>query len=153
MSIISKYIHEGLLHAKATAKDRVEAIRLSGDLLVRNNLAKEAYSEGMIATLKEHGPYFVIAPGIAMPHARPEDGALEMGVSIVTLKEPVVFGHSSNDPVEIVIGLCAVDHEQHLELLSKVVDLLSDETLKEALLQAGSAQEMLNVIERGDRND
>lgn len=153
MNTISKHMHKGLLHAHGDAKDRYEAIKLSGDLLIENGLARESYSEAMIANLETNGPYFVIAPGIAMPHARPEDGALDMGISIVTLREAVVFDHPANDPVEIIIGLCAVDHEKHEDLLIKVVELLSDASIKEALLQAKSSEAMLEVLKRGDKHD
>ena len=153
MSIISDHMNRSLFRAKADAADRSEAIRIAGDLLVKNGLASPDYTEAMIENLEENGPYIVIAPGIAMPHARPEKGALKMGISIVTLDNSVTFGHATNDPVEIVIGLCAVDHDQHLELLSEVVSLLGDETIKKRLIQAESEKEMLEIIERSGSND
>ena len=41
----------------------------------------------------EHGPYIVIAPGLALAHARPGPEVLADGLAVVTLAEPVPFGH------------------------------------------------------------
>lgn len=153
MSIIGDHMNRSLLWAKAQAHDRNEAIRMAGGLLEKNGLATSEYTEAMIENLDENGPYIVIAPGIAMPHARPGKGALRMGVSLVTLEKPIPFAHATNDPVEIVIGLCAVDHEGHLELLSEVVSMLGDESIKNRLIQAENEQQMLEIIERSGSND
>lgn len=56
------------------AKDWEDAIRKGGDLLEKNDSIEHRYVDGMVETMKEIGPYIVIAPGIAMPHARPESG-------------------------------------------------------------------------------
>ena len=100
-------------------------------------------------TGKENGTYIVIAPGIAMPHARPECGAKKIGISLMTLKEPVVFGHKVNDPVKIVIGLCAVDHQTHLTALSELVEILNDKEKIELILKAGSPKEIMDVVKKG----
>src|SRR5699024_11632067 len=60
-------------------KDAIDVIRLSGDLLVKAGLATETYTEAMIEGYKKVGPYIVIAPGIAIPHSRPENGAIKSG--------------------------------------------------------------------------
>ena len=52
---------------------------------------KPSYVEGIIKAVKELGPYIIISDGLAMPHTRPEDGALDIGCSLITLKEPVLF--------------------------------------------------------------
>ncbi|MEM4666305.1 MAG: PTS sugar transporter subunit IIA [Thermofilum sp.] len=87
----------------AVAENWEEAVRLAGKLLAADGIVEERYVEAMVQVTRELGPYAVIAPGVALPHARPEDGAKEVGLSIVTLREGVNFG-SPNDPVYIVIG-------------------------------------------------
>jgi mannitol/fructose-specific phosphotransferase system IIA component (Ntr-type) len=81
-----------------------------------------------------------------MPHARPEEGALDIGLSIVTLKEPVVFGHPKNDPVKIVVGLCAIDHQSHLKALTELADILMDEKKVERITSAETAEQILEII-------
>ena len=38
-----------------------------------------------------HNPYFCIADGVCMPHARPEDGAIKEGLCILKLNKTVDF--------------------------------------------------------------
>ena len=85
-----------------------------------------------------------------MPHARPECGAKKIGISLMTLKEPVVFGHKVNDPVKIVIGLCAVDHQTHLTALSELVEILNDKEKINMILKAESPEEVMEVVKKGE---
>jgi mannitol/fructose-specific phosphotransferase system IIA component (Ntr-type) len=64
------------------------------------------------------------------------------------LKEPVVFGHPKNDPVKIVIGLCAVDHQSHLEALTELVDVLGNEEKVKNIKDAKSSEEVIAIIKR-----
>lgn len=46
-----------------------EVIHFSGQLLVNSGKVKETYIEKMEEAFHDMGPYMVMAPGIAMPHA------------------------------------------------------------------------------------
>ncbi|MFW5827314.1 MAG: PTS sugar transporter subunit IIA, partial [Alkalispirochaeta sp.] len=59
--------------------DWEEAIRVGGRLMIDAGLVEPRYIDAIISNHKEMGPYFVIAPGIAMPHAKPENGVLATG--------------------------------------------------------------------------
>lgn len=144
--MLKEILTTDLIQAKFSAGSRDEAVRESGRLLVEKGLADEAYIEAMLKNVEVNGTYIVIAPGIAMPHARPEEGALGIGLSIVTLKEPVVFGHPKNDPVKIVVGLCAIDHQSHLKALTELADILMDEKKVEEIINADSQQEIMKII-------
>lgn len=135
-----------LIEAKFSAASRDEAVAESGRLLVDKQLAEPSYIEAMLKNVEVNGTYIVIAPGIAMPHARPEEGARGIGFSIVTLKEPVVFGHPLNDPVKIVVGLCAIDHQSHLKALTELADILMNQEKVEQMINAQSAEEIMNII-------
>lgn len=150
--MLKEVLTEELIDLHYRAENRDEAVRRSGELLVKNNLATDAYIEGMIKNVEVNGTYIVIAPGIAMPHARPEEGALAIGFSVVTLAEPVVFGHPKNDPVKIVIGLCAVDHQTHLKALAELVEILSHEENVERFLKAKEAKEILAMVKGGNES-
>ena len=90
----------------------------------------------MIETTIELGPYCAIAPGIAIPHARPEAGAKENGYSAVTLAEPVEFGSPDNDPIFLVLGFCALDHDSHIESLRLMAGAISQDGFIEQVIQA-----------------
>ena len=142
-----------MIQVNYECKTRDEAVSAAGQLLVKQGYAKESYIDAMIKNVEENGTYIVIAPGIAMPHARPEEGALDIGLSIVTLKEPIVFGHPKNDPVKIVVGLCAVDHQSHLKALSELVEILGNEEKVKKIIEAKSSKEIIAIIKGGNKND
>lgn len=150
--MLKEILTESLIDLHYHAKNRDEAVRRSGELLVENGLAAPSYIDGMMKNVEVNGTYIVIAPRIAMPHARPEEGALDIGFSIVTLQEPVVFGHPKNDPVRIVIGLCAVDHQTHLKALAELVEILSHEENVERFLNAEKAKEILMMVKGGNES-
>lgn len=129
----------------ASARDWVEAVRLAGELLVRDGVVEERYVEAMVRVTEELGPYAVIAPGVAMPHARPEDGAREVGLSLVVLREGVNFG-SPNDPVYVVIGFAAKDKTSHLRVLQQLAEFLSEPDVVEELKRIRSEDELRTLL-------
>jgi PTS system ascorbate-specific IIA component len=129
-----------------TAADWRAAVRLAGDALVASGATTPAYTDEMVATVEQLGPYIVIAPGIALAHSRPSPAVLRAGISLVTLLEPVAFGHRENDPVRLVIGLAAVDEEGHVTALSTLAEFLSDETRQERLIGASDAREVVQLV-------
>jgi ascorbate PTS system EIIA or EIIAB component len=112
--------------ARRAADGWREAIRVACEPLVEQGAAEARYPDRCIEMVDEHGPYIVLAPGIALAHARPEDGVLKLGVSAVTLAEPVTFGHEDNDPVDLVFAFGSPDRDQHVGLLSKLATALLD---------------------------
>jgi PTS system ascorbate-specific IIA component len=99
----------------------------------------------MVRVTRELGPYAVLAPGVAMPHARPEDGAREAGLSIVILSEGVNFG-SPNDPVYLVIGFAAKDKTSHLKILQELALLLSEPDIIEVIKKTRTIDELKNLL-------
>lgn len=122
----------------AVALDREHAIEMAGELLVASGRSTPEYTESMLEAVSENGPYIVIAPGIALAHGRPSEAVLEIGLSLVTLAEPVVFGNVANDPVRLVLGLCATDHSSHIDIMAELAGFLGD---------AASVNSVLNAVD------
>jgi mannitol/fructose-specific phosphotransferase system IIA component (Ntr-type) len=100
----------------------------------------------MIRTAKELGPYIVIAPGVALPHSRPEDGVLQPCLAFLTLDPPIDFGNADNDPVQLVIAFGTVDSQQHVDALRELANILSEPSSIETLRAAKTKQEILDVM-------
>jgi len=131
-----------------------DAVRAAARLLVDSGAAEPRYAERCVEIVRDQGPYIVVAPGIALAHARPEDGALRVGVAVAVLARPVVFGHPANDPVDVVFAICSHDKNAHLQLLSRLaarlVDGLADD-MRAARTPAQAAAILNEVtVERGD---
>lgn len=128
------------------ASDWKDAVRLSGVALAASGATTEAYIDEMIAVVEELGPYIVIAPGLALAHARPSPAVHRPGLSWVTLTSPVEFGHPQNDPVDVVVGLAAPSQESHVTALATLAELLSDEDRRTALVAAREPDEVRDII-------
>ena len=123
-----------------------DAVRLAGAALARSGATLPGYSDEMIRMIEEHGAYVVIAPGLALAHARPGPDVLDDGLAIVTLSEPVVFGHPYNDPVTVVIALSVVSVGDHLESIAHLANIFNDPSVIPALAAATTAGEVLSIL-------
>ena len=128
--MISEMIREDFCLVNTKADDWEGAVRKAGEILVRNACVEPGYVDEMVRVVKEAGPYIVIAKGIALAHARPDCGVKKIGLSVITLEEPIPFGNPDNDPVKLVLGLAAVDNNSHLDVIRDMVQFLSDESLE-----------------------
>lgn len=137
---------ENSIRVLAAALDREHAIELAGDLLVASGRVTPEYVSAMVDVLETHGPYFVIAPEMALAHSKPAESVISTGLSLVTLAEPIVFGNEANDPVKLVIGLCATDHDAHIEIMAELSRLLSDDITVNILLNARDTEEIRSIF-------
>lgn len=101
-----------------------EAIRHAGALLHQDQACNEQYIDEMIKVYHEFGSIIVLDDGIAMPHARPEKGALKTAFSVVIAKKPLIFHHEEFDPVNVIIAITATDSDNHIYLIQVVADLI-----------------------------
>jgi PTS system ascorbate-specific IIA component len=122
-------------------------VKIGGKLLEKDNIIDSGYIDKMIEVCKELGPYTVIAPGIAIPHARPEDGAKAFGISFLIIREGINFG-SHNDPVYLVISFATPDKESHLKFLQELAEILQDsENITKSLISLKDQKEVKNYLE------
>jgi PTS system ascorbate-specific IIA component len=145
MSLVEQ-LPENAIVTRARAADWRAAIRLAGDALVATGATTDDYTDEMIAAVDAHGPYIVVAPGFALAHSRPSPAVLRTGMSWVSLAEPVEFGSGANDPVRLVVGLAAVDHDAHLSAMSGLAAVLADEDVLNELIAATSADEVRRLL-------
>lgn len=130
---------------KTSAQTWEEVIAIAGELLVAGGATTDTYTQEMIDTVAKLGPYIVIAPGFALAHSRPSPSVLQTGLSLATLIEGVDFG-SKNDPVRLVVGLAALDHDAHLEIMKALAKVLSDPGKIDALCDANSVEEVQEIL-------
>ena len=131
-----------------SVSDYKDAIRKAGNLLVKAGAAEPRYIEAMVKFCELYKAYIVIIPHIAIPHAKPEDGMKRVSFSLITLKNPVYFGHPDNDPVDLVIAFGGSDHSSHLKALAQLAEMLKDQEAVEKIRRAKTKEEVLEVIAR-----
>lgn len=137
-----------ILHADAV--DWRAAVRLAGLALTASGATLAGYSNEMIRMIEEHGPYVVIAPGLALAHARPGPDVLRDGLAVVTLATPVNFGHPHNDPVRVVLGLAIKSADTHIEAVAALANIFNDSSAIEDLAAATSTARVLTIMRGGE---
>ena len=133
----------------ARADDWRAAVREAGPALTRSGATREGYADRMIAVLEEFGAYIVIAPGLALAHARPGPDVVRSGLSVVTLAEPVAFGHPHNDPVRVIVGLAVSNAEEHVASVAGLANVFNERSAIDRLAGARSAADVLAVFDEG----
>jgi PTS system ascorbate-specific IIA component len=139
-------LSEASIVTQATVANWREAITLAGDALVAGGVTTDAYTTEMITAIEELGPYVVIVPGLAIAHSRPSPAVLRAGLSWVSLREPVEFGHSTNDPVTLVVGLAAPDHHGHIDIMAALANVLADDDALARLRSATSPSQVQELL-------
>lgn len=145
-SVLEQALGQGSIKLQQSCSTWRETFELAGLGLVESSRTTSSYTQEMIQAFEELGPYMVIAPGIALAHGRPSESVLETGLSLVTLSTPVVFGSTANDPVSLVIGLAAVDHDSHIDLMAALSELLMSEETINLLLKATNESEVRTYL-------
>ncbi|MEA9984456.1 MULTISPECIES: PTS sugar transporter subunit IIA [Subtercola] len=130
------------------AADWREAVLLAGAALTDAGVTTDEYGPRMVAMVEEFGAYIVIAPGLALAHARPGPDVLESGMSVVTLDEPVVFGHPYNDPVSVVLGLAVITADEHVSGIAELANVFNDPTAIDRVARAATQGEVQALFQR-----
>ncbi|PLR91907.1 BglG family transcription antiterminator [Bacillus sp. T33-2] len=126
--------------------DWQEAIRIAAQPLLKEGSVTEKYIHAMIESIQKMGPYVVIAPKVAIPHARPEDGVNKLGMSLLKLSHGIPFSKAGTHDVNLVVVLAAIDGEAHLKALSQLSKMLSCSENIEQLIKAETPQVMLDFV-------
>lgn len=145
-SLINFFEHESIA-IYSSADDRSQAIDLSMKNLLERKYITPDYIQAIKDTTREIGPYYLLAPGIAMPHARPECGALQTALSVTLLRQGVSF-EAESPPVRLLIGLAAKDSDSHIEAIQALSEMLCENEVIDELLDAKNTEELINIIQR-----
>lgn len=128
-----------------TAKDWKKAIEMVIEPLRQEGIVEERYIQAIYDNVKMNGDYFIIMPGFAMPHTRPENGALKNGLSFLKLRKPVVF--SSGQEVSYLMGIAAKDADAHVDTLAELAEMLMDEETMKKIENADTVNELMEILE------
>ena len=142
VSLLQDLLSEDNVSFHYPAETWEDVIRHGGQLMVDAGFIEPTYTEAMIDVVRDMGPYIVLAPGLAMPHARPEMGAKQVGTALVTLEKPIDFGSPENDPVSVAVFLCAPNKEEHIQLLTDIATLFEDEEFLDAAVNFESIEDV-----------
>ncbi|WP_128894098.1 PTS sugar transporter subunit IIA [Longirhabdus pacifica] len=136
-------LNEKNITLNASFSSKEDAIKQTGQILVENGHVEASYIEKMLEREELTSTY--MGNFVAIPHGT-EDAkkmVLNSGLSIVQVPNGVDFG--SGNIVKVLIGIAGKGNE-HLDILSKIAILCSEEENINKILQASSESEMLSLF-------
>ena len=147
MNLIDSLKENNSVVLKQEVKTWEEAIEVCMKPLLNNGSIKREYIDSIISRTNELGPFYILAPGLAMPHERPEKGVNKDSFSFVTLKESVKF--PDGQEVDILIGLAATSTDIHNgEAIPQIVSIFDDEDAFEKIREAKIPEDIYKIIKK-----
>jgi len=144
--MLTDWITENNLNMLTHVKDWQQAVALAVQPMIEAGAVEPRYLDAIYDMHQEIGPYYVLGEGIAMPHARPEEGVIKTALSLLIISEGVSFGSPDNDPVYVVFALAAVDSHSHIEMIASLSQLFCEEEIVGKLRNARTKQDVLATL-------
>ncbi|WP_109077676.1 PTS sugar transporter subunit IIA [Aggregatibacter kilianii] len=142
-------IENNSIKLNQTASTWEEAIKIGTDLLVASGAIEPRYYDHIVDNIKKLGPYIVLAPGLAMPHARPEEGVIKTAFGLTTLTAPVDLNGES---ISVLLTLAGSDSNSHMEGIMEITQIFDDPDSDDGVniqkfLDCNTTEEVLAVID------
>lgn len=134
---------EAAIRAEARASDKEDAIRQSGELLVKAGYVSQAYIMGMLAREQVMPTY--LGNGVAIPHGQYESRQYihETGISVLQLPEGVEW--TPGETVYLVIGIAAANNE-HTDILANIAEVIEEQDAVMALVHCKDAKKIIEMM-------
>ncbi|MFS9337293.1 PTS sugar transporter subunit IIA [Streptococcus intermedius] len=146
MNLKQALIENNSIRLGLSASTWQEAVKLAVDPLIESGAVKPEYYDAIIESTEGYGPYYILMPGMAMPHARPEAGVQRDAFSLVTLKEPVTF--SDGKGVSVLLALAATSSQIHTSVaIPQIIALFELENSIAQLEACKSEEEVFAMID------
>ena len=140
------------INLNGTPAGKTEALNQCIDLMAKSGKIAdvEKYRKGVFA--REEEGTTGIGMGIAIPHCK-SDAVTKAGLAAMVVKDGVEFESLDGTPAKIIFLIAAPNTEDnvHLQVLSKLSVMLMDEQFTNSLINAGSVDEFLNIIDRAEK--
>ncbi|EJT6478075.1 PTS sugar transporter subunit IIA [Clostridium perfringens] len=146
MNFIRDLLNENNIILKAKAFNKEEAVRLAVEPLLKDGSITEEYVKDILEKINDLGPYMAIMPGVVIAHSRPGDYVFKECISMLTLENPVEFGHEDNDPIEIIFVIGAKENTGHLDALQDLARVLINEDSVNKIKNAQNKKEIMELF-------
>ncbi len=144
--MLSELITSDVIRIYPNAADWKDAVQKSCQALIDNGAVEPRYVDAIFRSHEELGPYYVVGPSMAMPHARPEDGVNRLSLAITVIQQGVHFNSEGNDPVKMLVTLAETDSESHVGAIAQLAELFMNEEHVEQICHAQTIEDVLAVI-------
>ena len=142
MAVLSKE----KIKLQARVSDKYEAIRIVGQMLVDAGHVPAEYIDFMIQ--RENSLSTYMGAGLAIPHGTNEAKELirSTGLAVLTIPDGVEF--DDGQMAKLVVGIAAIG-DDHMELLTNIAMIISDDEIAARLLKTSSEDEVMKIFQEG----
>jgi ascorbate PTS system EIIA or EIIAB component len=148
--VLSEILTKDMIQFTDQSLDWQSAIRMAAQPLQATHKIKNCYVDAMIQKVTDIGAYIYLGKGIAIPHARPEEGVNQLGMSFLRTRQPVYLLDDEKRSTDIFICLAAIDNQTHLKALAQLTKYLSNDESLQALKEVATAEELIELIKKGE---
>lgn len=141
---LSDILTEENILLNQSAETWEEAVIKGGEILLHNGYVSKKYVDSLAENIKKYGSYVVISEGIALPHSKTDNAVLKTEMSLVTLKEPVIF--PGDKKVSIILSFSSFDMNEHFTALSDLNELIFGHEFFENIMKAGYPKDVIRYI-------
>lgn len=141
---LSDILTEENILLNQSAETWEEAVIKGGEILLHNGYVSKKYVDSLAENIKKYGSYVVISEGIALPHSKTDNAVLKTGMSLVTLKEPVIF--PGDKKVSIILSFSSFDMNEHFTALSDLNELIFGHEFFENIMKARYSKDVIRYI-------
>lgn len=146
MNLTKAFTENNSIRLGLTARTWQEAVELAVQPLIDSGAVTREYYDAIIASTEKYGPYYILMPGMAMPHAEASVGVNRDAFALVTLTEPVTF--SDGKEVSVLLTLAATSAAIHTTVaIPQIVALFELENSVQRLVACNTAEEVLEMVE------
>ncbi|MGL5662562.1 MAG: PTS sugar transporter subunit IIA, partial [Cetobacterium sp.] len=123
-----------------------EAIRMSGEIMIKNEICDITYIENIIERVKEFGSYMVMSNKVALPHSKNNGNVFKSKMVLMNFRRDILFPEET--PVKTMLTFTSQDENTHLDALSNFLDLVSNYKFLEKLENNPSKKKVIDIIKK-----
>lgn len=148
MSIFNLIGENGIVISTESNLSVNDALDITCSTLIEQGKVEKSYLEAIKQKHKEIGAYYVLAPKIAMPHARPEDGVNTASLQVTVFKNGVNLESKDNGDVYFSVTLAAIDSDSHIQTIVALSELFQNDADVDAIIAAQNKKDIEAILKK-----
>ncbi|WP_260258956.1 PTS sugar transporter subunit IIA [Vibrio intestinalis] len=148
MSIFNLIGDNGIVITEQKELTVEQALDITCSKLLEQGKVEPSYLAAIKQKHQEIGAYYVLAPKIAMPHARPEDGVNQASLQVTVFKHGVDLQSEDNGDVFVAITLAAMDSDSHIQTIVALSELFQNDDDITAMIEAENTEQIAAILKK-----
>ena len=150
---VSELLNPGVIISDLKGSKKEEVINELIDLFKNDSRVEDVEKVRSAVLDREKIMSTGVGKGFAIPHGK-TNSISDIIAAFGKTKNPVDYNALDNQPVHLVILLVGKDNlvSKHIKLLSRISRMMNKDDFRNQLLEANSAEEILNIFHKEEEN-